>query len=126
MIENKQQRPVLIASFSGVSAPAPHTATNHDSRVARFLFGTNKAHKIIILATAPMKTKEKQFSIRYKFASRGTGLPAAAGHMLRCAGRGARITIHKARFTSHDAQRNGCDAQRDWVRLARVGRFGME
>ena len=26
-----------------------------------------------------MKTKEKQFSIQYKFAHRGAGLPAAAG-----------------------------------------------
>ena len=38
MIENKQQRPILIASFSGVSAPAPHSATNHDSQLAHFLF----------------------------------------------------------------------------------------
>ena len=41
MIENKQQRPILIASFSGVSAPAPHSATNHDSQLAHFLFDTN-------------------------------------------------------------------------------------
>ena len=69
----------LIASFSAVSAPAPHL-TNHDSRIGPpFLFDTNKPHKIIILTRAPLKTKEKRFSIRYKYASRGTGLPAAVG-----------------------------------------------
>ena len=68
----------LIATFSGVSATAPHLA-NHDSRIGPpFLFDTNKAHKIIILMRALMKTKEKQFSIRYKFAYRGTGNPACA------------------------------------------------
>jgi len=37
-----------------------------------FLVDTNKPHKIIILVSLPMKTKEKQFSIQYKFAVRGT------------------------------------------------------
>jgi len=60
----------LIASFSATLAPAPHL-TNHDSRkTAPFLFNTNKAHKIIILMKALMKTKEKRFSIPYKFPSR--------------------------------------------------------
>jgi hypothetical protein len=59
----------LIASFSAISAPAPHL-TNHDSRITSFLFNTNKAHKIIIPPSALLKTKEKQFSIQYKFALR--------------------------------------------------------
>jgi hypothetical protein len=60
----------LVASFSATLAPAPHL-TNHDSRkTAPFLFNTNKAHKIIILLITPLKTKEKRFSIPYKFPSR--------------------------------------------------------
>jgi hypothetical protein len=53
-------------------------------RLTSFLFDTNKPRKIIILVSLPLKTKEKQFSIRYKWRLRGTGLPAAAGH-LACA-----------------------------------------
>jgi hypothetical protein len=59
----------LIASFSAISAPVPRLS-NHDLRIAPFLFDTNKAHKIIILMRALMKTKEKRFSIPYKFATR--------------------------------------------------------
>jgi hypothetical protein len=81
MIENKQQRPMLFASFSGISAPAPHL-THHSSLITRhclapFLFDTNKPRKIIIPLRALLKTKEKQFSIRYKFALRGKSSPAA-------------------------------------------------
>src|SRR5271156_1799932 len=82
MTENKQQRPILIASFSAISAPArrggpaPHFA-HHSPLISHhcltpFLFDTNKAHKISILTKALMKIKEKQFSIRYKFVHRGT------------------------------------------------------
>ena len=59
----------LIASFSASLAPAPH-ATNRSPRSESFLFNTNKAHKIIILMKALLKTKEKRFSIPYKFPSR--------------------------------------------------------
>jgi hypothetical protein len=67
-------RHFLIASFSAISAPAPHL-THHSSPITHhcltpFLFGTNKAHKIIILMSALLKTKEKQYSIPYKFAPR--------------------------------------------------------
>ena len=66
---------LLIATFSAISAPAPRLA-NHDPRIGPpFLFDTNKPHKIIILTRTPLKTKEKRFSIRYKLAPRGTGLP---------------------------------------------------
>ena len=76
----------LIASFSGISAPArrggpaPHPA-NHLSLITRhcltsFLFDTNKAHRIMIPMRAPLKTKEKQFSIQYKFAHCGTATVA--------------------------------------------------
>ena len=60
----------LIASFSGSFAPAPRL-TSRDPRIAPpFLFNTNKAHRIIIPISALMKTKEKDFSIQYKFALR--------------------------------------------------------
>jgi hypothetical protein len=60
----------LIATKFDISPPH---LTNHHSPIAPFLFDTNKGRKIIILARAPMKTKEKQFSIRYKFAPRDIG-----------------------------------------------------
>jgi len=62
----------LIATKFDFLAPAPRLKI-HDSRSESFLFDTNKARKIIILMRALMKTKEKQFSIRYKFASRDIG-----------------------------------------------------
>jgi hypothetical protein len=72
----------LIATFSAISAPAPHLA-NHDPRIGPpFLFDTNKPHKIIILTRTPLKTKEKRFSIRYKFALGSIGLPAAVGNLV--------------------------------------------
>ena len=102
MTENKQQRPILIASFSAVSEPAPHL-THHSSLITHhclssFLFNTNKPHRIIIPMTALLKTKEKQFSIRYKFALRSVSAPATAGRpieersfaALRMAARGNR------------------------------------
>jgi hypothetical protein len=70
----------LIATFSVIFAPAPHPANQHSRRTAPFLFDTNKTHRIIIRMRALLKTKEKQFSIRYKFAFRGTGLPAVEGN----------------------------------------------
>ena len=83
MIENKQQRPILIASFSAVFAPArrggapPRLIHNCPTP---FLFNTNKTNRIIIPPSAPLKTKDKRFSIQYKFAFGGTGLPAVAGN----------------------------------------------
>src|SRR5271170_3484157 len=70
----------LIASFSVISAPArrggpaPHL-THRSSRFTQpclnsFLFSTNKPPRIIIPLRAPLKTKEKQFSIPYKFGPR--------------------------------------------------------
>jgi hypothetical protein len=64
----------LIATFSALCSPAPrltyHSPLNTHDCPTPFLFNTNKAHKIIILVRALLKTKEKQFSIPYKFASR--------------------------------------------------------
>jgi hypothetical protein len=79
---------VLIAGICPTFSSAP-LSTHHSSltphhRLTPFLFDTNKPHKIIIRVSLPMKTKEKQFSIRYKWSLRGTSLPAAAGH-LACA-----------------------------------------
>ena len=66
----------LIAAFFANLPRAPHR-TNHDPRIAPFLFDTNGIHEIIGM----MKTKEKRLSIRYKFAFRATGLPAAEGNL---------------------------------------------
>src|SRR5271170_3491651 len=68
----------LIASFSASLAPAPHLASLDPRRTAPFLFDTNKPHKIIILMSALLKTKEKQSSIRYKFALGSIGNLASA------------------------------------------------
>jgi predicted enzyme related to lactoylglutathione lyase len=81
MTENNQQRPKLIASFSGVSA-APPRLIHHKSpithrRLTPFLFSTNKPHRIITPMRAPLKTKDKQFSIQYKLTVGSIGLPAA-------------------------------------------------
>jgi hypothetical protein len=110
MIENKQQRPMLIATkfdvfcaVANAKAPPPHF-THHSSLLTPFLFDTNKVHRITILMSALMKTKEKQFSIRYKFAFRGTGLPDAGRHMLRCAGRGSWGTNHESQVAIHAPQ----------------------
>jgi hypothetical protein len=88
MTENNQQRPILIASFSRVSAPArrggPPPRLIHRSslithhRLTPFLFNTNKTNRIIIPTRAPLKTKDKQFSIPHKSADPGTGNPACA------------------------------------------------
>jgi hypothetical protein len=77
----------LIATFSRISAP--HLA-NHHSPIATFLFNTNKARRIIILVRALLKTKEKQFSIQYKFAFRGTGNQSCLCPVLHC----SPITTH--------------------------------
>jgi hypothetical protein len=58
--------------------------------LAPFLFDTNKPHKIITPPSALLKTKEKQFSIQYKFA-----VPRNA----RSADNDSRITSHKSRIT---------------------------
>ena len=63
-----------VRSQNHESPVAPHGSpfTPHQSLFTNhaFLFDTNNANKIIILVRALMKTKEKQFSIPYKFASR--------------------------------------------------------
>jgi hypothetical protein len=69
----------LIATICPTFTPAPlltdrSSLTTH-RRLTQFLIATNETDKIVVL----MKRKEKQLSIRYKFASRGLGLPAAAG-----------------------------------------------
>src|SRR5271154_1785920 len=76
----------LIANIGPTLAPAP-LCTHHSSLITPhcltpFLFDTNKPHKIIILVSVPMKTKEKPLSIRYKFALRRIGQPAADGNLV--------------------------------------------
>src|SRR5271167_380081 len=65
-----------------------------------FLFGTNQPHKIIILVSVPVKTKEKRLSIRYKFALRAAG---AANYPLPITTHPSLIppTNHESRITTH-------------------------
>jgi hypothetical protein len=91
----------LIATKFDISAPASHLT---DHCLTSFLFRTNKPHRIIILARAMMKTKEKQFSIRYKSASRGPGQPVAGASTLRCALRGPRVADHESLLTNHHSR----------------------
>ena len=70
MTENKQQRPILIASFSAISAPPPRLIHRSSPitcpSLTSFLFRTNKPNKITIPLRPLLKTKEKHFSIQYK------------------------------------------------------------
>ena len=61
-------RPTFTFTFAPLLTHHWSLITRH--RLTSFLFDTNKSHKIIVLASLPMKTKEKQLSIRYKFAPR--------------------------------------------------------
>jgi len=115
----KTRKLFLIASFSAISAPArhggpaPHHLTNHNPRIAPFLFDTNKPHKIIILTRALMKTKEKQFSIRYRFALRSIGLPAAGGKSCKSPRRACPLRSCIGALRSHsDQMRTGRIARR--------------
>ena len=116
-----------IASFSAVSAPQPHLAAQDPRSTVPFLFRTNKPHKINILPRALLKTKEKQFSIQYKFAVGSIGNLACA-HLIslecgsnakiqfrraqarfpmfvaRVAGNGSRSTNHDSRITSNKSR----------------------
>jgi len=125
----------LIASFSAVSAPhLTHPLSRITHRCPRpFLFRTNKPHKIIIQPRALLKTKEKQFSIQYKFAVGSICLPAVAGNLAcahlisfgcgtnakiqfrraqarlpmfvaRSAGHGSRSANHDSQVTNHKSQ----------------------
>jgi hypothetical protein len=84
----------LIDTICPTFTPAP-LSTHHLSPITKhcltqFLIATNETHKILAL----LKTKEKQLSIRYKFALRAAG---AAHHE-------SRITNHESRLTIHHAQ----------------------
>ena len=70
------------ARFSRLLRPAPRL-THRSSLISHncltpFLFNTNKTNRIIIPMRAPLKTKDKRFSIPHKSAYRGTGNPACA------------------------------------------------
>src|SRR5271154_5729827 len=95
-------------------APA---VTTYKSPLTPFLFDTNKTHRIIILLRPLLKTKEKQFSIRYKFA-RGTATlgcaprfqivaPRNHSNQIKCVQarvpvpRGLRLTTHQSPLTNH-------------------------
>src|SRR5271170_4117128 len=66
--------------FCPKSAPALQAPaiTTQQSPTTPFLFNTNKPHRIIILIRPLQKTKEKQFSIRYKCAIGSIGDLACA------------------------------------------------
>jgi hypothetical protein len=76
------QNAFLIGTIHPTLTPAP-LFTHYKSLTTRhcltpFLFDTNKPHKIIILASRPLKTKEKQLSIRYKWSLGSIGNLACA------------------------------------------------
>ena len=71
-------------TFTSVPLLTHHSSLITHHRLTSFLFDTNKPHRIIILVSLPMKTKEKPHSIRYKFADRAVSLPAAEDN-LACA-----------------------------------------
>jgi hypothetical protein len=90
---NRLKTAICSARFSHVlrsrnhqSRIAEHVSpsTNHQSPLTNhaFLFNTNKPHRITILMRPLLKTKEKQFSIQYKFALRDIGLPTEAATSL--------------------------------------------
>ena len=98
----------VCATFSPAAAPlfthhlsliTCHCLTHH--RLTSFLFDTNKPHKIIILVSLPMKTKEKQFSIRYKFAAscRRRCKPPFTNHCSPNSNHPPQITRHESRLT---------------------------
>jgi glucokinase len=102
----------LVASFSAISTPAPRP-THHSSIITHhcltsFLFDTNKTHKIIILVRALMKTKENQFSTRYKFAVASIGNPTCPERTRRaCAFRCWRREFANQAATFKPAFRSG-------------------
>ena len=92
----------ICPTFFARAVLRPALTTHHC--LTSFLFATNKANKTIILMRAPMKTKEKQFSIRYKFALRGAGLPAEGGQSCLCCvgpGLGCCHRHRASRITNH-------------------------
>ncbi len=72
---NSNQHKFCPNSALALQAPA---VTTHQSPITPFLFDTNKTHRIITLLRTLLKTKEKQFSIRYKFAVGSIGNLACA------------------------------------------------
>jgi hypothetical protein len=90
---NQLKTAICSARFSRVwrsrnhqSRIAGHASpsTNHQSPLTNhaFLFNTNKPHRITILIRPLLKTKEKRFSIQYKFLLRDIGLPTEAAPSL--------------------------------------------
>jgi hypothetical protein len=79
---NRLKTAICSTRFSRVSAPPPRLIHRSSlithNRLTRFLFNTNKTNRIIIPTRAPLKTKDKRFSIPHKSAYRGTGNPACA------------------------------------------------
>ena len=73
---NSNQHKFCPKSAPALRAPA---VTTHQPPTTPFLFDTNKTHRIIIPPRALLKTKDKQFSIRYKFASRRAARMTAKG-----------------------------------------------
>ena len=123
---NSNQHKFCPNSAPALRAPA---VTTHQSPITPFLFDTNKTHRIIIPPRPLLKTKEKQFSIRYKFAVGSIGNLACAprfcigalrnqsnqtkpnkpnrtrhGRIAYATGATVaeqRVTIHKSRITTH-------------------------
>ncbi len=73
---NSNQHKFCPKPAPALRAPA---VTTHQPPTTPFLFDTNKTHRIIIPPRALLKTKDKQFSIQYKFASRRAARMTAKG-----------------------------------------------
>jgi hypothetical protein len=110
----------LIAIIRPIFTSAPHP-THHLSLITHhcltsFLFDTNKPHKIIILARLPMKTKEKQRSIRYKFALRAAGAQNSSSP----------ITAHQSLITPHKSQVTNRDSRYNCASLSATGQSNRQ
>ena len=119
---NSNQHKFCPNSALALQAPA---VTTHQSPITPFLFDTNKTHRIITLPRPLLKTKEKQFSIRYKFAVGSIGNLACAprfcigalrnqSNQTKSAQAGLpmlpvpRVAEHESRFTSHESRLTAC------------------
>src|SRR5580658_1053354 len=110
-LQFKSKTTLIVAKFIGANnfSEIAKCSTAHSWSLmthhclTSFLFDTNKPHKIIILLRTLLKTKEKRFSIQYKFVPRDNGLPAA-GRPLQPAPRTANhqslLTNHRSRLSA--------------------------
>ena len=105
-LSQQTRKHFLIATIRPTFASVPlfthHSSLITSHRLTSILFDTNKPNKIIILMRTLMKTKENRFSIRYKFALRGTGPLAEGGRFRLCASlRTPQARVHRPNIEDH-------------------------